>query len=315
MVPGSIAWLAFGALVAPVPRVIGSPPEGLPIEPVSFASESGSTIAGWLIDAPDARATVVLLHPLRADRRAMLARGRVMQAAGYRALLIDFQGHGESSGEAITMGWRERHDATAAVAFVRDRWPEERIGVVGWSLGGAAALLGSPLGIDAIVLESVYPTLEEAVQNRLAVRLVPALTRAVAPWLLWQVPWRLGVGVDEIRPIDSIFLVGCPVLVLAGGRDRRTPLTESRRLVVAGGETARMVAFPAAGHVDLFVWDEAGWTKPSCRSSERSLRGHSDAPSGVVRQGVLAILGPFLVGSLRSWPIPSRGVDTWAVRP
>ena len=41
----------------------------------------------------------------------------------------------------------------AAVAFVRARLPGERVGAIGVSLGGAAALLGpAPLAVDALVV-------------------------------------------------------------------------------------------------------------------------------------------------------------------
>lgn len=251
-------YFVAGALVAPAPQAVRPPSGDLPIESVEFDSDSGSRIAGWLVDNPGASATVVLLHPLRSNRRAMLGRARVLWEAGYRVLLIDLQAHGESRGEAITMGWLERHDATAAVDFVLQRWPEEPVGVVGWSLGGAAALLASPLGVEALVLESVYSTLSEAVHNRLARRVGP-LAPGISPLLLWQVPFRLGVGTGALRPIDKMGQAGCRVLLLAGDQDRRTTPSESERMAAAGGAAADLVLFPGAGHVDLLDHDRERW--------------------------------------------------------
>ena len=151
----SASWVIGGRLVAPALRTVGPPPEDLPVESIFIDSQSGSTLAAWYIPADDAVATVVLLHPIRGDRRAMLMRGRLLHDAGYSTLLVDLQRTGESPGEHITIGYLER-TTEGTVEYVRSRTPEHRIGVVGQSLGGAAALLASPLEIDALVLESVY---------------------------------------------------------------------------------------------------------------------------------------------------------------
>ena len=105
-----------------------------------------------VIDTPGAEATIVLLHPLDGHRRAMLKRLDLMTAAGYSVLSIDFQACGMSPGESITMGYLEALDAEAAVAYARTRQPTHKIGIIGWSLGGAAALLAKDLQADAVVL-------------------------------------------------------------------------------------------------------------------------------------------------------------------
>jgi alpha/beta superfamily hydrolase len=80
-------------------------------------------------------------------------RARLLNAAGFLVFLFDFQAHGESTGACITFGHLEVEDAGSSVAFVRARLPNERIGAIGTSLGGAAALPGPhPLPVNAPVL-------------------------------------------------------------------------------------------------------------------------------------------------------------------
>jgi fermentation-respiration switch protein FrsA (DUF1100 family) len=166
-------------------------------------------------------------------------------------LLVDLQATGESPGEAITFGWRERHDVAAAVAFIRQQLPDRKVAALGTSLGGAAALLASPpLAVDALVVEAVYPEIEAAVRNRLEIRLgLPG--RSLAPLLLWQLPARLGVRSSDLRPIDHIASVSCPVLVIGGAVDRHTTPAETRALYSAAREPKELWIVPAAGHVDL----------------------------------------------------------------
>jgi len=84
---------------------------------------------------------IVLMHGVWSNRRTMVQRARVLHEHGFAVLLFDFQAEGESPGKHITFGHLEGLDAAAAVAFARQRLPGERVGAIGVSLGGAAALL------------------------------------------------------------------------------------------------------------------------------------------------------------------------------
>ena len=249
------AWIVGGRLVESANRTVGPPPEDFPCESITIESESGSKLAAWYVPDSASTATVILLHPVRSDRRSMLDRARFLAKQGYDVLLIDMQAHGESPGEHITSGHREKLDVAAAVDFVKGRHPDHRIGIDGWSLGGAATLLAVPLGVDAIVLESVYPTISEAVYDRVEIRLGP-LKHLVAPALLCQLKPRLGIAPSDLRPIDFVSRVGCPLLVLAGDADVHTPLEETQRMFAEAEEPKRLVVFENAAHEDLMAFDQ-----------------------------------------------------------
>lgn len=146
-------WIAGARLAAPANEPIGNVPPDLSAEVVQFSSESGAEIHGWFIPGQKQHGAVVLMHGVRSNRTSMLGRARFLSRAGYTVLLFDFQAHGESLGKQITFGYLESRDAVAAVRFVRARAPEERIGIIGVSMGGAAALLADGVQADALVLE------------------------------------------------------------------------------------------------------------------------------------------------------------------
>jgi alpha-beta hydrolase superfamily lysophospholipase len=159
----------------------------------------------------------------------MIERARLLHDAGYATVMIDFQAHGESPGEAITIGYLERHDVHAAVEFARREHPNERIGVLGISLGGAAAILASPLKIDAIVVESAYGDIKDALSNRLAMQL-GLLVPIAEKLLLVQLGPRLGISPSDLRPIAHVPDVGCPIFVVSGTADRHTTVAETQAL-------------------------------------------------------------------------------------
>lgn len=247
-------WLLGSLLVYPAHRRVGEPPPELGAEVIALPSRSGSVIQGWWCEHPSAIATVVLFHGVRGNRLSMLARASLLREAGYSVLLIDFQAHGESRGSHLTFGYLERHDVSASLEFVRQRKPHHKIGVIGSSLGGAATLLGAPREINALVLEAVYPTIEEAIEDRARMRLGP-LSFILSAILLLQIKPRLGITSDQLRPIEKIGEFSCPILVASGDMDLHTTLAETERLFARAPEPKELVIFKGAAHIDLLEHD------------------------------------------------------------
>jgi fermentation-respiration switch protein FrsA (DUF1100 family) len=262
---GAAAAIVVAGLVlaAPARATLGAAPVDLHAETVAIASPSGAVLRGWFVTGRPGGGAVVLMHGVHDNRLSMVRRARLLSAAGFAVLLFDFQAHGESSGSRITFGHLEALDAHAAVAFVRQRLPAERVGAIGASLGGAAALLGPvPLPVDALVLEAVYPDIGAAIANRIRAVLGPILGPPVAPPAAWAfqvlLPPILGVAPSELRPIDHIADVTAPVLVAAGTIDNRTTIAETTAMFERAPSPKLLWAVAGAGHVDLeaFAPDE-----------------------------------------------------------
>src|SRR3954470_16349993 len=243
----SVGWL----LARPVQMRIGNAPSDLSAEPVAFASDSGATVHGWWCPVQNANGAVLLLPGIRANRLSMVERARFLRRAGYSVLLIDFQATGETAGDHITFGWKEGRDALAAVDFLRKSNPTTPVAIIGSSLGGVAALLAiPPLKIDALVLEEVYPTIEIATRNRME-NYLEVFGRTLTPLLLNQLQWRLGVSASQLRPVDHIENVECPMFIISGENDRNTRPTDTRMLVEPARNPIQVWLVPNAEHVDL----------------------------------------------------------------
>jgi pimeloyl-ACP methyl ester carboxylesterase len=249
----SAAWWIGERLAEPQPHSVGAPPADLDARAVTLLTERGSEVSGWLIPGSGDRA-VLLMHGSGGDRRSMLGRARFLKEAGYATLTIDLQANGESPGERATEGYLESFDAHAAVTYLRSRAGARRVAVIGFSLGGAAALLGpeGPVNADALVLEAVYPTIEEAIANRIRIHL-GAWSGWLYPLLTWQLGPRLGLSAADLRPIDRIGAVHAPVFVIGGGADRRTTPAETRRLFAAAGPPKKLWIVPGAVHGDFYA--------------------------------------------------------------
>jgi fermentation-respiration switch protein FrsA (DUF1100 family) len=250
-------------LSRPVQTAIGDPPEALAAETITLPSASGAVLRGWFSYGESGGGAVVLMHGVRADRRAMTRRALVLKRHGFSVLLFDLQAHGESIGRLITFGRLEALDAMSAVAYARARLPAERIGIIGVSLGGAAALLGpQPLPVDAMVLESVFPDIHRALTDRLATRIGPVLAQVAALPFEWLMPPILGVRMADLRPIDRIAAVRAPLLIASGTADTYTPIAEARDLFARAPEPKQFWPVEGAAHVDLEQYDpDAYWSR------------------------------------------------------
>ncbi len=247
---GFVLYVGY-ALAAPRQAVIGPAPSDLCADPVEIPSTSGSRLRGWLCPALESRGVVILMHGVRANRLSMVQRARLFRDAGFSVLLFDFQAHGESPGNHITFGFLESRDARAALDFVHRELPGQPVAAVGVSLGGAAAVLADPpLDLDALILESVCPTVEEATRNRLRIRFGP-FGPPLASLLLAQLQPRLGITPAALHPIDHIGRVRCPVFVIAGTKDEHTTPAETRALFARAPEPKRLWLVEGAGHVDI----------------------------------------------------------------
>ena len=245
-------WLAGSALSKPVPQSIGDLPADLAGRSVQFPSESGATIHGWFIPGKKGKGAIALMHGVHSNRLSMLDRARFLSHAGYSVLLFDFQAHGESTGNHITFGYLESKDAQAAISFLRSAASEEKRGLIGVSMGGAAALLASPpLDVDAMVLEMVYPTIKQAVNDRLSMRL-GRWSIVLTPLLTSQLKPRLGIDADALRPIDKVGNIHAPKLFIVGAEDQHTTLEESREMFKVAGEPKELWVVNGAKHVDLY---------------------------------------------------------------
>ena len=247
LLAGAALWHVGTKLSAPANHPIGLAPPDLAATPVVFAG-----VHGWFVAAPASNQCVLLLHGIRADRTSMIARARFLKHDGYSSLLIDLQAQGETLGQAITFGYRESESAHAAVSFLKHSQHCAKVAVLGVSLGGAASLLGSePVHADVFILESVYPTIDDAITDRIVMRLGPG-GRFLTSLFTAQIPLRLHIPLSALRPVDAIRHIHAPVLVMAGSDDRHTPLPESQWLYDNAPNPKRLWIIQGAGHHDLY---------------------------------------------------------------
>ncbi len=225
--------------------------KGLPYINVHIPSESGSALAGWYIAGDSEKPGVLLMHGVGSDRTQMIRRAKFLHEAGYSVLLFDFQSHGESPGRYITFGYLESLDATAAFHFLKRKVSGRAVGIIGVSLGGASALLGTASReCQALIAESVYPALDQAVADRLKI-VLGEWGEYLTPLLTSQLRPRLGFSASTLRPVDHLAKLTCPLFIISGEKDRKTTADETREMFARAHAPKQLWIVKDAGHVDF----------------------------------------------------------------
>jgi pimeloyl-ACP methyl ester carboxylesterase len=218
---------------------------------VTFASEgAGATLLrGWYVPSTNG-AAVVLVHGYGGNRTAVWPEARALVARGYGTLLFDWQAHGESDGDVVTLGDDERHNLAGALDFLDRTGDVEpgKVGVFAFSMGGWAAtpVAAKDARVGALVLAGVTSSFEAQQREGLA---------ALSPYLAgerWELR-RKGVDLARARPVDFIAsLAPRPVLLLRGSLDTTVPERWVEPLLAAAREPKELWTVEGAGHGGYF---------------------------------------------------------------
>src|SRR5512133_1944627 len=125
---------------------------GLDFKVVHFPSTDGITLSGWWIPAEGSPNTIIFLHGFGGTMDPDIKYVPAFIQAGYNVLMFDFRAHGRSNGSRTSLGALEVNDVIGAIHFAKscNSWA---IGLMGFSMGGRAALLAAAQhpGIQAVI--------------------------------------------------------------------------------------------------------------------------------------------------------------------
>lgn len=217
-------------LAGPFPGAPLTSHADLPVEYVDFTSKSGVLLKGSLLIGEKGRGAVVLLHGYSVNRNILARRARFLYREGYNIFMFDFQAHGQSGGEAVTLGYRESYDVEAAMEWVRKRFPEEKIAIVATSMGAASVMArGRAVEADAYVLEGMYYALPLITERRLRETEGP-LAAALTPLVLWM--QRIWFEFDPwaVVPGEVVSTLKSPVLFIGASNDQYVTLAETQEM-------------------------------------------------------------------------------------
>jgi fermentation-respiration switch protein FrsA (DUF1100 family) len=248
-----VSWLQVDAFVHPHRQFpVETPADlGLAYEDVTFAASDGLLLRGWYLPSENG-AAIIVGHGIGGHRE--LGAAEVLALHGYGVLTFDWRAHGESDGGLCTFGYYEVRDVEGALAWLQAQPDVDpgRIGMLAQSMGAVTAVRAAAAmpDIRAVVADSPYPSLDEAVANIWRGTGWPAF-----PFVPLQIAfgeWRTGLDLADMRPLDDAAAINPrPILILAGGLDPITGPEAGQRYYAAAGDPKELWFEPDAGHASF----------------------------------------------------------------
>jgi uncharacterized protein len=168
------------------------PPRTKPAVPIEIRGPAGVLEAALDAAAQPALAAAVICHPhpLQAgtmNNKVVTTLSRAFTRLGADTVRFNFRGVGGSAG-SYADGLGEREDALAVLEWCRERWPERRLYLGGFSFGGAVAA--------AIAARALPDGL---------VTVAPAVDRLTTDFVAPSCPWLLVHGdADDVVPARPV---------------------------------------------------------------------------------------------------------------
>ena len=211
---------------------------------------------------------IILVHGLYSNYYDLLPTAFRYLKDGCNVILYNQRQSGETGGNSNTFGLYERFDLEEVATIARRIYPDGKIGVHGFSMGAATAIMQSELNetsnlVDFYILDAPYHTMASAVE--LAAR--RGKDTSMPPWFVkfsGNAVLRLkeGVSYADIAPIDVISKSTRPILLIHGDQDNWTLPDGSRQLLEAiSHDKCRLETFPEAGHCVIHLEDEDEYFK------------------------------------------------------
>jgi uncharacterized protein len=243
---------------------------GLAYESVAIRSEDLS-LAAWFVPAgdnvPDGKngravrgPAVAIVHGWESNRGRTFAHVRYLHAAGFHCLVFDVRGHGDNPAETLPISVPEfAADTAAAARWLLERPEVSAVGVLGHSMGGAAAISAgaSEQRIGAVVSVSAPADIVRMTRRtfEMAEMRIPDPIATPLAWLTARVLlWPRGDSMAQASATASAAIYRGPLLILHGEQDRAVPVSHVELIARA----ARATRGPGDAPVETLVLPEFG---------------------------------------------------------
>jgi hypothetical protein len=209
-------------------------PKGLTYEDAWFTAADGTRLHGWYCPNANPRAVVLFAHGNAGNLSHRADALRIFQQRlGCSIMVFDYRGYGRSEGKPSEAGILA--DARAARAWLAQRTnlSEDRLVLLGESLGGAVMVdLAAERGARGLILENTFSSLPDVAKYHL-------------PWLPLKLLMR--TRFDSLSKIDRYH---GPLLMCHGTGDRTVPVELARKLFDRANEPKQLVIVPGGDHND-----------------------------------------------------------------
>lgn len=249
--------------------------------PVSTADEP-IEISAAVMDPrgpEEPRATILVLHGIRASGLWMVDIAQALADDGYRAVVVDLRGHGGSTGDMLTFGVHEARDLSRVIDELDARGLlAGNLGVFGHSYGATTAIHLAALDprVQAVVATAPFADMRDEVPHYVRT-ILPGVGHLLSDdfynRLVDDAARRGGFDPDNASAAVAAMHVRAPILLLHGLEDIVVPPVNSQRIYQGAPAGSKLIYLRDIGHFGVWLDVDGRVEKHTLDWFERTLNG------------------------------------------
>jgi pimeloyl-ACP methyl ester carboxylesterase len=199
------------------------------------------------------RGTVVLLHGYGEAQFSMMPWAFRLAEDGWRCVLVDLRGHGESGGKRIFFTVEETNDISQLLdALASDKKLASPVALMGESYGAVLALRLKAMDprIGPIVAVAPYASLSNAVLN-IRSQYLPLVPKVMVKAGIKKLPLLLKIPASEFDTTTVLQRKPVKALFIAGGEDKIASVQDVEKVRALALPGSALIVVPDATHEAL----------------------------------------------------------------
>ena len=231
-----------------------------PHEDVWIASNDGLKLHGVYFPGEKTNKAVICFHGYTSQCMSdFIGLSEYYLKHGFRMLLVDERAHGQSEGEYIGFGCKDRFDAVKWIQWlIKEAGEDVQILLHGISMGGATVLMTSglplPSQVKGIISDCAFTSPKEVFTHVLntmyhlpafpMIQVADAVNKSKA-----------GYGLDECNAAREVRKAKVPILMIHGEKDTFVPCEMCERIYVNCASPKKKLIIKGAAHAERYYKD------------------------------------------------------------
>ncbi len=221
-------------------------------EPVTISGFDGKTLFARYYHVSNDVPLQIFFHGYKSSAILDCCGGsKLAIKLGQNALVVDQRSHGQSEGNTITFGIKERRDCLCWIQYALSRFGDDvKIILAGLSMGAATVLMATdlelPSNVVGVIADCPYSSPKEIIQKVSRDMHLPA--KLMYPFVKLGARIFGGFNLEESSAVSAVKKTQIPILLIHGEDDRFVPCNMSREIHKSCTSSIVFETIPGAGH-------------------------------------------------------------------
>ncbi len=230
------------------------------IEKLELTTKDKLNIVAYENRVVDSKGTVIMISGIHNPSvKSFFNHKDFLEENNYSSVYLETRSHGESEGSLIGLGYLEVEDLKVLVEYLRNKNPQEKLVLWGFSMGGAIAInsAGQIPEINGVISMSAYSSWEEVLSDTLINMGLPKIVaNGTKPFTKFYTLVKYGFKNRKNTPKNQIGNIGeRPLLLVHSKEDSQVPFNSFEVLTKNAPLNTETWVLEGDKHMILDDWD------------------------------------------------------------